>query len=406
MVRVKLPVRLGITPEQLGDDGAVSVRHVLAWVGVTSPRGRTSSSTSSSSTKVPDGHPPVGFKVGLTTREACSDTVRNVMGCHLAGRVPVRVARHQRRGPRPRTSHFLRNPISPAAAAQVQDQLLGLHHRLRPGDVQRHRRGRGVAHARRRHHRTRFPRVHRGRARRERRTLRIALEEFTAREDLHGHASKPVVRTFEQDRQPRQQAAGAHEVARRHSSAWEEVQRRVLQGTTQVLAGVVVVARWHSRPSVRRDGRHARRSRADEGHAHVTDVGQGVRRSRSVAVGRRTSAGRRRERGPRACAQRHACRPRRGRRAGRPVTVAAAACARRDPTRATTCRSVLTVEPPEPRVPRAAAKTTCRRSTRVSPRSAWPRPGAELVARRRVVPRCRHVQPRGHAVARLGQGHR
>ncbi|MFM7068960.1 MAG: sulfite reductase, partial [Actinomycetes bacterium] len=26
--------------------------------------------------------------VGMTTREACSDTVRNVMGCHLAGACP------------------------------------------------------------------------------------------------------------------------------------------------------------------------------------------------------------------------------------------------------------------------------------------------------------------------------
>ena len=29
--------------------------------------------------------------VGLTTREACGDTVRNVMGCHLAGACPFEV---------------------------------------------------------------------------------------------------------------------------------------------------------------------------------------------------------------------------------------------------------------------------------------------------------------------------
>ena len=29
--------------------------------------------------------------VGLTSREACGDTVRNVMGCHLAGACPFEV---------------------------------------------------------------------------------------------------------------------------------------------------------------------------------------------------------------------------------------------------------------------------------------------------------------------------
>lgn len=50
-------------------------------------------------------------KVGLTSREACGDTVRNVQGCHLAGACPHEVldvsawaeAAH---------AHFLRNPLS------------------------------------------------------------------------------------------------------------------------------------------------------------------------------------------------------------------------------------------------------------------------------------------------------
>ena len=29
--------------------------------------------------------------VGMTSREACGDTVRNVMGCHLAGACPQEV---------------------------------------------------------------------------------------------------------------------------------------------------------------------------------------------------------------------------------------------------------------------------------------------------------------------------
>ncbi len=50
-------------------------------------------------------------KVGLTTREACSDTVRNVMGCHLAGACPHEVLDIQ---PWADATfwHFLRNPIS------------------------------------------------------------------------------------------------------------------------------------------------------------------------------------------------------------------------------------------------------------------------------------------------------
>ena len=49
--------------------------------------------------------------VGLTTREACSDTVRNVMGCHLAGACPHEVLDIQ---PWAEATfrHFLRNPIS------------------------------------------------------------------------------------------------------------------------------------------------------------------------------------------------------------------------------------------------------------------------------------------------------
>jgi sulfite reductase beta subunit-like hemoprotein len=49
--------------------------------------------------------------VGMTTREACSDTVRNVMGCHLAGACPHEVLDIQ---PWAEATfrHFLRNPVS------------------------------------------------------------------------------------------------------------------------------------------------------------------------------------------------------------------------------------------------------------------------------------------------------
>jgi len=105
--------------------------------------------------------------VGLTSREACGDTVRNVMACHLAGACP-----HEKLDVTPWAEatfrHFVRNPIGqrlprkfkvnrrhpvgrgdvpslraqpdrPAPATQVQGQLLGLLDGLRSGDVQRRR---------------------------------------------------------------------------------------------------------------------------------------------------------------------------------------------------------------------------------------------------------------------------
>ena len=78
--------------------------------GATSPPARTSSSTSCSSSRSPTCMRELAA-VGLTTREACGDTVRNVMGCHLAGACPHEVlditpwaeAAFQ---------HFLRNPLA------------------------------------------------------------------------------------------------------------------------------------------------------------------------------------------------------------------------------------------------------------------------------------------------------
>jgi sulfite reductase beta subunit-like hemoprotein len=48
---------------------------------------------------------------GLTSREACGDTVRNVMGCHLAGACPFEVLDIS---PWAEATfrHFLRNPIA------------------------------------------------------------------------------------------------------------------------------------------------------------------------------------------------------------------------------------------------------------------------------------------------------
>ena len=60
-------------------------------------------------------------------------------------RLPLRGARHQPVG-RGRLPALPAPPAGPAPAPQVQDQLLGLRHRLRPGHVQRRRRHRHHPH--------------------------------------------------------------------------------------------------------------------------------------------------------------------------------------------------------------------------------------------------------------------
>ena len=82
-------------------------------------------------------------------------------------RVPLRGARHQPVG-RGHQGPLPAQPDRAAPAPQVQDQLLGLRHRLRPGDVQRRRRrSRCNRPAPRRHRRARVPGVHGRRPRRQ-----------------------------------------------------------------------------------------------------------------------------------------------------------------------------------------------------------------------------------------------
>ena len=129
-------------------------------------------------------------------------------------RLPLRGARHQPLGgggvpPLPPPS------LRTAPPPQVQDQLLRLRHRLRPGDVQRHRRrGRDPGPARR-HHRSRVPRVHRRRARRHAASGPGAGGvHVPGRPAGHAGGGPAGLRPF---REPRQQAPGPDEVACRHA---------------------------------------------------------------------------------------------------------------------------------------------------------------------------------------------
>ena len=175
-------------------------------------------------------------------------------------RVPVRGARHQPVGEG--DDRILpAQPVRAAPAAQVQDQLLRLRHRLRPGHVQRRRRHRREPPQVRRHARARLQGV-RGRRARRQPASRAGARGVHAARAAHADArgDRARVRPL---RQPRQQAAGAHEVAGRHDGHGGAA-RAHLQGA-QVPPRRELLPRRHSR---RRAGARRRPRRRGQGPGH------------------------------------------------------------------------------------------------------------------------------------------
>jgi len=107
MVRVKAPGGV-ITAQQLDRMADISERYSRGWGHLTTRQNVQFHYVQLE--QVPDVMRDLAA-VGLTTREACGDTVRNVQGCHLAGACPFEIldvtpwveATFQ---------HFLRNPIA------------------------------------------------------------------------------------------------------------------------------------------------------------------------------------------------------------------------------------------------------------------------------------------------------
>ena len=87
MVRVKFPYG-SVTPEQLEMVGSIADRYSRGWAHLTTRQNVQFHFVQLES--VPDMLRDLA-SVGLTTREACGDTVRNVTGCHLAGACPFEV---------------------------------------------------------------------------------------------------------------------------------------------------------------------------------------------------------------------------------------------------------------------------------------------------------------------------
>ena len=107
MLRIKAPYG-SITPEQLDRMADISERYSRGWGHLTTRQNVQFHYVQLQ--EVPSALWDLAA-VGMTTREACSDTVRNVMGCHLAGACPNEVLDIQ---PWAEATfrHFLRNPIS------------------------------------------------------------------------------------------------------------------------------------------------------------------------------------------------------------------------------------------------------------------------------------------------------
>jgi len=87
MVRVKIPYG-SVTPEQLEMLGTIARQYSRGWGHITTRQNVQFHYVALE--RIPAVMRDLG-SVGLTTREACGDTVRNVAGCHLAGACPLEV---------------------------------------------------------------------------------------------------------------------------------------------------------------------------------------------------------------------------------------------------------------------------------------------------------------------------
>ena len=106
MVRIKLPAGT-ITPEQLDMMGHIAENFSRGWGHITTRQNVQVHYVEL--TQVPEVMRLIG-SVGLTSREACGDTVRNVMACHLAGACPHEVL-DVTPWAEAAYEHFVRNPL-------------------------------------------------------------------------------------------------------------------------------------------------------------------------------------------------------------------------------------------------------------------------------------------------------
>lgn len=107
MVRIKVPYG-SLTPEQLETIGYLAEAYSRHWAHITTRQNLQMHSVQLTEVAEVMRHLAT---VGLTTREACGDTVRNVQGCHLAGACPYEVLDISAWADAT-YDHFVRNPIA------------------------------------------------------------------------------------------------------------------------------------------------------------------------------------------------------------------------------------------------------------------------------------------------------
>ncbi len=107
MVRIKVPYG-SLTPEQLEMIGYLADAYSRRWGHITTRQNIQMHDVQL--TEVGEVMRLLA-SVGLTTREACGDTVRNVQGCHLAGACPFEVLDISAWA-EATYEHFVRNPIA------------------------------------------------------------------------------------------------------------------------------------------------------------------------------------------------------------------------------------------------------------------------------------------------------
>jgi sulfite reductase (ferredoxin) len=120
MVRIKLPAGT-ITPEQMELMGDLADEYSRGWGHITTRQNVQVHYVEL--TRVPDLMRRLA-QVGLTSREACGDTVRNVMACHLAGACP-----HEHLDvtawAEATFRHFVRNPLGQRLPRKFKVNLSG-----------------------------------------------------------------------------------------------------------------------------------------------------------------------------------------------------------------------------------------------------------------------------------------
>ena len=107
MVRIKVPYG-AISADQFATLATISTEHSRGWGHITTRQNLQFHFVEL--IEVPEVMRKLAA-VGLTTREACGDTVRNVQGCHLAGACPYEVLDISAWA-EATYRHFVRNPLS------------------------------------------------------------------------------------------------------------------------------------------------------------------------------------------------------------------------------------------------------------------------------------------------------